>query len=75
MSVDQVKELRTLADQFGAQLVLAGSLRSSDWPSLEQIGPVTIGVRGAVCESSADRTTQLSPGKVLEWIDWCERKE
>ncbi len=70
MSVAELQDLQFEAARFGAGLVVAGSLRQSDWPALEQLMNVTIGVRGAVCETTADRTSRLCPKAIHEWLGW-----
>jgi uncharacterized protein (UPF0264 family) len=70
MSPRELIELREQAASFGAQLVVAGSLRESDWPKLDQLGPIIVGVRGAVCNTSEDRTSSLSPERIERWLKW-----
>ena len=70
LNVDELKELQFQTRTFGADLVVAGSLRSSDWGLLDQLGPVTVGVRGAVCETSANRSSNLCPAAIAEWLRW-----
>lgn len=70
LNVDELKDIQYQVRTFGAELVVAGSLRTSDWELLDQLGPVTIGVRGAVCETSADRSSNLCPAAIEEWLRW-----
>lgn len=70
LSVAELKEIQSQVHSFDAELVLAGSLRTSDWAKLEQLDNITIGVRGAVCASTADRASKLCPEAVEQWLQW-----
>lgn len=70
LTVSMVQELQLQIQSFGADLVIAGSLRTTDWAKLEQLDNITIGVRGAVCETSVDRTSCLSQSAVRQWLKW-----
>ena len=73
LSARQLQELHRQAAEFGAELVVAGSLRTSDWEALEQLGSITVGVRGAVCETVADRTSRLCPAAIDQWLRWSQQ--
>ncbi len=73
MSVAELQQLQLLARNHAIGLVVAGSLRIDDWLRLEQLEQATIGVRGAVCEASANRTSRLSPPAIRQWLSWTRR--
>lgn len=66
----EIIKLRERAAAFGAELVVAGSLKTDDWPRLAQLGSVIIGVRGAACEQSGDRSSRLCPERLNQWLTW-----
>ena len=70
LTLEQLQELRQQVESFGARLVVAGSLQTSDWPVLDQLGSAIVGVRGGVCASNEDRTSRLSSEHLLEWLRW-----
>jgi uncharacterized protein (UPF0264 family) len=62
LDVSQLSQLQQQAHALGAGLVIAGSLRIADWPQLELLEQITIGVRGAVC------TSQLCQREIKRWL-------
>ena len=70
LSIDELRRLGESAVAFGETLVLAGSLKSSDWPLLSQLDSVIVGVRGGVCTSDADRSSRLSADRLRRWLEW-----
>lgn len=68
MSPGQINQLQKRALKFGARLVIAGSLKTHDWPQLDQLDNVIIGIRGAACTHSDDRTSRLSPERIAQWL-------
>lgn len=64
----QLAALGKRARSIGAQLVVAGSLNSADWPLLCAAEPAIVGVRGGVC--TADRTSELCPERIRQWLEW-----
>ncbi|MGN6134764.1 MAG: (5-formylfuran-3-yl)methyl phosphate synthase [Aureliella sp.] len=70
LTLQQLSDFGQRAAQFGASLVVAGSLTTSDWPLLSQLGSVIVGVRGGVCMSDADRSSRLSPERLRQWLEW-----
>ena len=70
LSVRELDSLRQQAADFNAQLVIAGSLRATDWPNLNALGPSIVGVRGDVCTANTDRTSGLSSERVRQWLAW-----
>lgn len=74
LSVQQLDELRESAAAIGTELVVAGSLRASDRPQLNELAPAIVGVRGDVCSTSTDRSSGLSTPRVLQWLEWTRAK-
>jgi uncharacterized protein (UPF0264 family) len=70
LTLEELRQLGERAASSGATLVLAGSLKSSDWPLLSQLGSVIVGVRGGVCSSDADRSSRLSADRLRQWLEW-----
>ncbi len=71
LTIDQLKQLQASLAESNIDLVIAGSLRTSDWAMLTQLHRITIGVRGAVCETQADRSSRLSPTAIAQWLQFC----
>jgi uncharacterized protein (UPF0264 family) len=69
-SPQQLAQLGAQAKSAGAELVLAGSLSTADWPQLAEAAPSIVGVRGSVCAQQRDRSSQLSPERVRQWLAW-----
>lgn len=67
-STEQIAALRQSAESIGAQLVVAGSLSTADWPLLSQAAPAIVGVRGGVCTHG--RASQLCPDRIAQWLNW-----
>ena len=67
MTVDEIKEF--VNDAHAAEMVvaLAGSLKFKHAELLFDINPDLIGVRGAVCENGADRSTRICPQKARDF--------
>lgn len=70
IDLDNLRALNTKVQSCESELVVAGSLKAADWPALEQLGPITIGVRGAVCQSNNDRTSSLNAQAIQSWLQW-----
>ena len=70
MSLEQLRDLQSQVQGIGASLVIAGSLRSSDWPALQQLNQVTVGIRGAVCQTPSDRGSSLNRAAIEQWLAW-----
>lgn len=68
-SVDAINSMIARARSFDAQLVVAGSLRTSDWPKLADLEPTILGVRGSVCTIGNDRSSRLCLEKLQQWLD------
>lgn len=66
----QITALGVQARRIGAELVVAGSLSSADWPMLSEAEPAIIGVRGGVCTEG--RTSQLCPDRIAKWLAWSQ---
>ncbi len=70
LSVEQLCDLQKLARSLDIVLVVAGSLKQSDWPVLEELSPSVMGVRGSVCEDTKSRESGLSSLQVQKWMEW-----
>ena len=73
LTVDQLRELRAQVQAFGATLVVAGGLQSTDWPVLDQLGSAIVAVRGGVCAINQDRTSRLSTEQLHQWLQWTDQ--
>lgn len=71
LSLEELQQLQRELSLANVDLVIAGSLRTSDWKLLEQFNDITIGIRGAVCETQADRSSRLSGPAIEQWLSFC----
>jgi (5-formylfuran-3-yl)methyl phosphate synthase len=69
MSVDAINALIASARSLNAQMVVAGSLRSSDWPKIADLEPAILGVRGSLCTIGDDRSSRLCQKRLQRWLD------
>ena len=69
LSANELAETIAAANQFGCQVVLAGSIRADQVPTLLALKPAAIAIRGAVCSSrtAAGRSGAIEPAKVAAW--------
>lgn len=68
LTVEDINSLIARVESRNARLVVAGSLRVSDWPRLAELAPTILGVRGSVCTVGNDRSSRLSPEKLGQWL-------
>lgn len=71
LSLSELQQLQLELSQSSIDLVIAGSLRTSDWKLLEQFNDITIGIRGAACETQTDRSSRLSGPAIEQWLGFC----
>lgn len=69
----QLQNLNEQAAEIGASLVIAGSLQTTDWSQLDQLGSIIVGVRGGVCTSHSDRSSRLCENRLQQWLNWSEQ--
>lgn len=71
LSFEELQQLQHELSLSSIDLVIAGSLRTSDWKLLERFNDITIGIRGAACETQADRSSRLSQTAIEQWLGFC----
>ncbi len=68
LSVDDLQQAIQQAEQCGIQLVIAGSLRRSDWTALRELDRVIVGIRGAICVDHSRRDSHLNIDELNDWL-------
>jgi len=66
LTLARLGEFIQQAQLAGARVVLAGSLRAPDVPSLLALAPAAVAVRGAVCDG--ERTARLCAERLGDWV-------
>jgi hypothetical protein len=70
MSVEELRAFVAAGHAAGMQVALAGALKEAHAPTLFDLAPDLIGVRGAVCVDSNDRHTAISPEKARAFVTY-----
>lgn len=67
MSLDEMADFLGRGRERGMFVALAGSIKAGHLPTLQELGPDIVGIRGAVC-GKADRTTSIQFELVQEFV-------
>ena len=68
LTYNEIEDFVGMAKDASLLVALAGSIKAHHADQLIKLDPDIIGVRGAVCESTTDRKSKISPEKTVSFM-------